>query len=247
MKKLFAVSMLMLSSMTFAAEMKLNNFNWTLTDISSKGLKSETLYKNIERKLINFKSSICSNRALMWNYELEGKYNIDTAKIFLFYTKSSGINEQSLRGWWYHVAPVVNEKGVATVIDGGFPSFIPGPMTTEAWMQKFSKVDKCKEIQPHETELIEKMFNGSLYDEVTPYGYNRCYYMITPSPFWTPMTIATEILGRDENGRAPRISRDRINQGELEYACIEATTNRVGRFLGGAGAKEKCEEFMSRY
>lgn len=247
MKKLFALSMLMLSSMTFATDLKLNNFNYHLTDISKKGLKSETLYKSLERKLINLKSSICANRALMWNHQLEGQYGIDTGKIFLFYTKSSGINEQSFRGWWYHVAPVVNEKGVVTVVDGGFPSFIPGPMTAEQWLQKFSKVAKCKEIQPHETELIEKMYNQSLYSEVTPYGYNRCYYMITPSAFWTPLTIATEILGVDENGRPARISRERINRGELEYACIEAITNKLGRFFGGVAAKEKCEEFINKY
>lgn len=236
-----------LSTMAFAQDVKLKNFDWTLTDIKSKGLNSKTLFDRMDRKFINLKSSICSNRAIMWNYELEGRYNIDTGKIFLFYTKESGINEQSLRGWWYHVAPVVNENGVVTVLDAGFPGFIKSPITTTEWLQKFSKHSKCKEIQPHETGLIERMFVGSLYPDLTEYGYNKCYYMITPSPYWTPATIATEILGRDENGRPARIDRTKINHGELEYACLEATTNKLGRFFGGVAAKEKCEEFINKY
>lgn len=247
MKKLLALGLLVVSSFAYSQDVKLKNFDWKVTDIKSRGLNSNNLFAKLDRKFINLKSSICSNRAIMWNHELEGKYSIDTGKIFLFYTKSSGVNEQSLRGWWYHVAPVVSDAGVLTVLDAGFPGFIKEPMTTTAWMQKFSRKEKCKEIQPHETELLKEMFTGTLYPEVTSYGVNQCYYMITPSPYWTPATIATEILGHDENGRPARISRDKINDGELEFACMEATTNKVGRFLGAAAAKEKCQEFVKRY
>lgn len=247
MKKLFVISLLIVSSFAYAQDVKLNNFDWKVTDIKSRGLNSNKLFKELDRKFINLKSSICSNRAHMWSYELEGKYNIDTGKVFLFYTKESGVNEQSIRGWWYHVAPVVSDKGVLTVLDGGFPGFIKEPMSIYGWMQKFSRHERCKEIQPHETELIKEMFNGSLYPDVTPYGVHKCYYMVTPSPYWTPATIATEILGHDENGRPARIDRTEINTWELEYACMEATTNKLGRIFGAAAAKEKCEEFIKRY
>lgn len=247
MKKLFAFGLLALSTFAYSQDVKLKNFDWTVTDIKSRGLTSQKLYENLDRKFINLKSSICSNRALMWNNDLEGQYNIDTAKIFLFHTKASGVNETSFRGWWYHVAPVVSDGGVLTVIDGGFPGFIKEPMTTTSWMQRFSRKTTCKEIQPHETELIERMFVGSFYPEETSYGINQCYYMIAPSPYWTPATIATEILGYDENGKPARLSREKINKWELEYACMEATTNKAGRFFGAALAKEKCEEYVSRY
>ncbi|HLW56697.1 MAG TPA: protein-glutamine glutaminase family protein [Bacteriovoracaceae bacterium] len=247
MKKLFTFSLLAFTTLAYSQDVKLKNFDWTVTDIKSRGLNSKSLFDKLDRKFINLKSSICSNRAHMWAYDLEGKHNIDTAKIFLFYTKESGVNETSLRGWWYHVAPVVSDKGVLTVLDGGFPGFIKSPLTTNEWMEKFSRHPRCKEIQPHETELIERMFVGALYPDVTPYGVHKCYYMITPSPYWTPATIATEILGRDENGRPARIDRTEINLGELEFACMEATTTKLGRIFGGISAKEKCEEFISKY
>src|SRR5690606_28509557 len=105
------------SSFAYAQDVKLKNFDWKVTDIKSRGLTSMNIFERMDRKFINLKSSICSNRALMWNHEIEGKYNIDTAKVFLFYTKESGVNEQSIRGWWYHVAPVVSDRGVLTVLD----------------------------------------------------------------------------------------------------------------------------------
>jgi hypothetical protein len=74
-----------------------------MTNIASQGLDKETPFSRMDRKFIKPKSSICSNRALMWANDFKQKWNLDTAKVFLFYTKKKG--DVSRKTWWYHVAP----------------------------------------------------------------------------------------------------------------------------------------------
>src|SRR5690606_16235840 len=104
-----------------------------LTDISSKRLNRNDLFEGMDRDFVRLGQTICSNRAHMWAYDFKKKLGLDTGKIFIFYTKQK--SSRSLRTWWYHVAPVVNEKGKIWVMDAGFPSFIDSPMQVFDWLE----------------------------------------------------------------------------------------------------------------
>ena len=232
--------LLMASFASFAQEVQLKDYQWSVSDISSRGISRQNFFDKIDRKFVKIGSSICSNRALMWAWDFKRKHDIDSAKIFLFYTKTTG--EVGSKTWWYHVAPMVNEKGNLWVMDPGFPAKIKGPITKEEWLKAFAGSTRCKEIKVGENELIERMFRETAFPETTVYGTYDCYYRITPGTFWTPSTVAEQLLGRDERGRPVRTERQDFIVNELYQACVEATTSKITRALGG-GVKE-CKELL---
>lgn len=237
--KLFFI-LFLLSSTTFADDLGLKDFNWHMTDVARKGLRKETLFSRMDRDFIKLGSSICSNRALMWAHDFKKNYNLNTAKIFLFYTKKKK-GQISLKTWWYHVAPVINERGSFWVMDAGFPGFIDQPVSKEEWLHKFAASKNCKEIRSNENELVELIFRGQTFPHRTAYGYYDCYYKIVPHTIWTPDTLAMNILGKDSEGVPVRVERPWIDQEELYKSCLEATTSKIGYALGSN--KKECKEY----
>lgn len=229
----------LLSFNAFAADIKLRDFNWTLTDVSRRGLTKEALFSSMDRSFVKLGSSICSNRALMWANNFKQSRNLDTGKIFLYYTKKKG--DISLKTWWYHVAPVINENSTQWVMDAGFPGFIDRPLSKEDWLLKFSASRNCKEMKASENELIELIFRGQTFPHQTSYGYHDCYYMVVPHTIWTPQVMAMNILGQNSNGTPVRVDRHEIVKEELYQACLEATTSKIGFALGTN--KKECKAY----
>lgn len=222
-----------------AADLKLKDYDWSLSDVAQRGLTKEKLFSGMDRDFIRTKDSICSNRAMMWVHNFKEKHDIDTGKIFLFYTKKKG--DISLKTWWYHVAPVINENGNVWVMDAGFPGWITRPISGTEWLSKFANSTNCKEINATETDLLELIFNGQTFPHQTRYGYHDCYYKIVPHTIWTPEILAMNLLGRDSDGRPTRIDRDVVDREELYQACLEATTSKIGFALGTN--KKECKEY----
>lgn len=240
--KLFAV-FLLVSFSALAADLKLKDYDWKLTDIATKGYSKEKLYTSMDRKFIRLGGSICSNRALMWANDFKRDHNLDTGKIFLFYTKKKG--SASRKTWWYHVAPVVNEKGQIWVLDAGFPGWFNQPLAPVDWLNQFAASTNCKEINASERDLVERIFLAQTFPHETAYGYHDCYYKIVPHTIWTPDVLAKNLLGVDSNGRPVREERPEIERAELMQACVEATSSSVGYVFGSS--KEKCKEYVNRY
>lgn len=224
-----------------ASAQVLPDYGHTLTDVLTRRQTKDTLFSGLNRTLVKTGSSICSNRALIWTYDMKKSHDINAAKIFLFYTGKNG--EVGSKKWWYHVAPVINEGGQIWVIDGGFSGFIKRPMLITEWLMKFVDTPRCKMIQAQDNDLFERMFKGRMYPEYTPqHGQNDCYAVITPGQFWTPATVAMNALQQDADGTPIRFSRDQYNMGELLQACKEAAAGRFGSFLGGK--TKKCREYL---
>lgn len=222
----------------------LPDFNFSLTDVASRGQTPDSLFQLMNRKIVKAGSSICSNRALIWTYDMKRFHNIDAGKVFLFYTGKNG--EVGSKKWWYHVAPVVNQNGQAWVIDGGFPGFIRKPLTISEWLMKFVNTANCKMINSKERDLFELMHKGRMYPEYTPqYGSVDCYTYIAPGPFWTPATVAKGVLQEDADGTPIRFTRDEYNVPELMEACRETAAGRLGSIFGGQG--KKCKEYLGVY
>lgn len=242
MKLIVTLIVLSLSTLSFAQEISLSEYNWKMTDISKKGFTKESLFSKMDRKVIKLNSSICSNRALLWAHDFKRFYDIDSAKIFLFFTKVTG--EMGRKTWWYHVAPMVNERGHLWVLDAGFPSKIPGPKKSADWLNSFAGSTNCKEIKSGENDLIERMFYMSTFPERTSYGKYNCYYRIVPGPFWTPASVAKNLLGVNERGEPVRFERDEFDKEELYQSCLEATASKIGRALGTS--VERCKKLVGR-
>lgn len=231
MKTILFSIIALLSLNLHAQEIKMDHFPWTLNDVSEKGLTKEELFKQMDRDTI-VSSSICANRALMWLYEFKEKHDIDGSKIFVFYTdKKTGF---SLRTWWYHVAPIINEKGNEFVMDAGFPGSIKGPVTVDQWLKNFVGSNNCHEISPNDSDLIQMMYEGHQYPQETYRGKFDCYYVKAPAGLWFPGSVANAL-----NGKA---SHNEIDKDEVYSACREASTSPIGGLL--RLGKKKCKKFI---
>ncbi len=212
-----------------------------ISDLSRLGVTKEQVFRQLDRSFVKINSSICSNRAHMWAWDMLRDYGAETAKIFLFYTDQAGTVGNA--NWWHHVANVVNERGRLYVVDGGFPGMINGPLAPAEWMEKFAGSRRCRQIRAGEEDLIELMFRGRAFPRQTRYGNADCYYRLTPAGYWTPNTVAENLLGRDASGRPVRLVRDEIDRDELIAACTEATTTRAGRLF--TNERERCESYVN--
>lgn len=241
MKRLVFISLICFSFAASARDVRLNDYQWNITDIATRGLKRDVLYKKMDRDFVKVKKSICSNRAHMWANDFKTKHRLDTAKIFIFYTKLEK-PPVFAKSWWYHVAPVVNENGALWVMDPAFGGKEYRPLTKEEWFKEVSIYKTCREIQGNETELIELMFTGRQFPKDTSYGNHDCHYKIVPHTIWTPRVLAQNLLGKDEEGKPVRVERPEILKSELFEACLEATTSKIGWAFGNT--KKKCEEYV---
>ena len=228
-----------LKTTTLFAQGYLSDYRWTLTDVLKKGQTKENLLASMDREFVKIKGSICSNRAHMWVNDFKRKYDLDTAKIFVFYTTEED-HEGRLKVWWYHVAPIVNENNQQFILDPAFSA--SKALTKDEWFQKISRYKTCREMKSDETELIELIFTQRTFPKQTPYGTHDCYYRIVPHPYWIPKHIAENLLGVDSAGKAVRVERTEIDKDELMQSCLESTSSKVGYALGSS--KKKCKEYI---
>lgn len=223
----------------WAGPITLPGEDYSLNDVAELGLSKEELFKKMDRDFIKLGGSICANRAHMWSYDFKRTHDIDSAKMFLFYTKKTG--EGTVKTWWYHVTPVINEKSELFTMDAGF-SGIKKPLKPKEWLHYFTGSQNCREIQDTDTGLIKRMFQGSVYPETTEYGTYDCYYRIVPAGYWFPSSVAMHLLGQDSAGVPSRFERPEINKNEVYSACLEAVTGSLGRLVGSG--RKKCRQFV---
>ncbi|HXH76838.1 MAG TPA: protein-glutamine glutaminase family protein [Bacteriovoracaceae bacterium] len=242
MKILFSMALAFLAFGANAQDMKLKDYDWTLTDIARKGYNKDDLFENMDTKFVRPKSSICSNRAHMWAQDFKARNGLDTGKIFLFYTKKK--SSVGSKTWWYHVAPIVNENQKLWVMDPGFPGFVDEALSITDWAKTFTDSTNCKEIRATDTDLIERMFITQVFPQYTSHGYHECYYMVAPHTIWTPESLAMSLSGKNDKGEPVHFSRPRIDKDEYYQACVEATTSKIGFAFGGK--KDKCKSLANR-
>lgn len=242
MRLILSMALAFMAITANAKDMKLSQFDWTMTDIASKGLNKDDLFESMDTNFIKAKKSICSNRALMWAQDFKQKNGLDTGKIFLFYTKKK--SKIGSKTWWYHVTPIVNENNKVWVMDPGFPGFIDGPLSISDWADTFVDSKNCKEIKRTDADLIERMFSMQVFPQRTGHGFYDCYYMLTPHTIWTPESLGMSLTGADGDGVPVNFSRPTIDADEYYQACVEATTSKFGFAMGGN--KDKCKALASR-
>jgi hypothetical protein len=240
MKNLFLTSVLILISLsTKAQDISFNSFEGAMEDISLKGITKEEIFEKMDRSKVKLGNSICSNRAMMWLADFKLDHDIEGGKIFLFYTNKTGNTGRTT--WWYHVSPMISEKGAEWVMDAGF-SAIKTPLKPKVWIHQFIGSSQCHEITANDTDLIDMMFRGHTF----PTNYRGkdvdCYFIKAPAGYWTPSSVAMNLLGVDGQGRPVNFERKEMNMSEVYTACKEAVTGPIGGMLGRG--KKKCEKYL---
>lgn len=178
---------------------QLPTFNYKLSSIERskmvRAFRELNLGDNSTRK-----SSICSNRAHFWAYDLYRRWNIQSGKIFVFYTNR--LLSKKDEEWWYHVAPYVVSDGKEFVLDAGFRGDFKRIPTLKEWIQYFAydikplsnesseyasgDYSRCKEIDPNtDRDLLSLME----LTEMLPNSKGRCYYYKAPMYYLTPYSL----------------------------------------------------------
>jgi hypothetical protein len=237
--KLLVSLALFVCAQASAQDLYLDDYHYTVTDVARRGYSKEDMFQNLQRKLLKIGDSICSNRALIWGHDMKRRYGADTAKIFLFYSEKTG--EVGDKTWWYHVAPMVGDRGKLWVVDAGFPRFVKRPLTKEEWLKKFAGSTNCKPLEREDEDLVRNMFKMVRFPSTTPSGTYDCYYRIAPAAYWTPATVAMNMLGENARGEPVNFSREAIVPGEVLSSCIEAI--RPGGWFSGSKRK-RCRTYL---
>jgi hypothetical protein len=219
------------SAAAFAYPVNIPDYNYSLTDVLDRGVTKEQMFSQMDRSFMKLGNSVCANRALVWLNDFNRFYGVHGAKIFLFYTDRTG--GEGSKEWWYHVAPVIAERGQLYVLDAGF-TFIDQPLYPQVWMNLFAKNSECKEIQADETDLVQLMNEGRQFPSNTRYGNYNCYYKIVPEGLWFPQNVAQSLEGGYVSNT--------IQPQDVFDACVEASTTNLGRFFGSG--KDKCKKYL---
>jgi hypothetical protein len=129
--------------------------------------EATNVFKNFRRKETPW--SQCYNRAHVWAYETKNRFNINTMKVFMFYT-TKYIREYNFP-WWFHVAPLtlVSEDGGISekVLD---PYFAKNPLTLKDWTKLFIQnrptcpvISQYSDFQKNERDEYCYLYKSSMY------------------------------------------------------------------------------------
>jgi hypothetical protein len=239
MRPWLATLLFVLSLPLAAQDFPLPDYHTALNDVESVGRRPHLLFRILDRETVNLYESICSNRAHLWTHQLK-KRNVIAGKIFVFYTDRTGMARDE--DWWYHVAPVVNSRGQLYVLDAGFPGIIDSALRPERWFRKIVNHRNCRELTTADADLIPHMFTMSRMPKQSLAGVSDCYYRITPAAYWTPRTVALNMLGRDETGTPVDFERTDFVPDELMSACLESVSR--GLEPGPESRRRVCQRFL---
>lgn len=243
MKLLICLFMVLTVSFAYASG-EIADFDYHLTDLSSKGLRKEDLFAKMERSMLDLERSICANRAHLWAYDFFREHNINTGKIFIFFG-SSIWTDKDKHGYMYHVAPYILENGKEFVMEAGYPSEVKRPLTVNEWIENetYDRVSArdCLEINSNDTDLTEYFYERINLPEKRSGGKTgaRCYIRKVPGHYWFPTSIALHDLRKDEEGNSIDFDPKTFDKNDVLEACIEAASTKLGRLFGGGKAKCK--------
>jgi hypothetical protein len=223
----------------------IDDFNYQLTDINDKNLKKEVLFKQLLRDNVDLKDAICANKAHVWGFQIERKYDIRTGKIFVFFGRSAWKKEK--KGWMYHVAPYVVENNKEWVLEASYPNEITRPLKVTEWLENETdgriKASQCIEISAADSDLTEYFYERYNLPEKRKLRRGAvCYFRKVPGYYWFPASIAYHDLKKDEKGQTVSYNPNKFDKDDVLKACIEILDSKIGRLFGGN--KKECKKLL---
>lgn len=215
----------------FSADIPIEGYNYSVTDIKSKGLNAQRLFNSLRASGMDLEHSICSNRSYVWSYDLHRKFGINTGTIFIFFGARVWAGEK--HEYWYHAGTYVVEDGKELVLEKSYPEEVSKPLTVVEWMDNEMEgrvnAAKCVELKRFGDEDITKLF---YYHNFLP---NRrkaglpaydCYYRKVPGYIPYPEMVAELDLGVDENGEKIDYNMKGYDRAILQSACVDSYSGR---------------------
>lgn len=113
--------------------------------------------------------SQCYNRAHVWSYESKTKHQVNTMKVFIFYTRKY-IREYDF-DWWFHVSPFTYIAGTETpeerVLDYRFTK---APATMKKWTDLFMRnkvectsINRYSDYENNQEKAYCYLYRASMY------------------------------------------------------------------------------------
>jgi hypothetical protein len=141
--------------------------------------------------------SQCYNRAHIWAWEEFNKTQLNSSKLFLFFTNRYIRNYHYK--WWFHVSPMVATKEGDRVLDRRFTT---SPRTKASWVSNFVTSGRgCPIVNKY-------------YDYRNNQEKEDCYLIPVSMYFWQPRDIEY----RDRTG----FEKTSYKKSEVDYAYWEA-------------------------
>lgn len=125
---------------------KINEVEEYLPTVLNSETEAYRIFSNLRRARSR---SQCYNRAHIWTYESKKKFNLDSMKVFMFYTRRY-IREYDF-DWWFHVAPFTYVgpalESSERVLDF---TFTRSPVPMKTWTDIFMRNDAyCPTIKKY--------------------------------------------------------------------------------------------------
>jgi len=231
----------------FAADIGIDGYNYSVTDIAKKGLTAQQLFDHTSFGWMDLEHAVCANRAQVWSYDLHRKYGINPGTIFIFFGAKVWYKQK--HSYWYHAGTYVVENGKEMVIERSY-SDVEKPLSIVDWMdnEMEGRVDasKCIEIKKDtDLDLTEDFYyHGFLpnYRENGKPAYD-CYYRKVPGYIPYPETTAELETGKDVDGNPIDYTLNTYNRDMVYTACLDAFAgNNI--FKKGAPARAFCDHYL---
>lgn len=201
------------------------------TQLASVFKKMDYDFKMIRPWKLQFGSE-CTKRAETWAYDLSKTQNINSQKVFVFYTQAyhnyyrKAFNKKFI--WWFHVSPFVLVKTDAgkveeRVID---KTFSDQPQTMKEWTDIFIKSkEACIENVPY------KNFEGDITGTGASYNANaHCYIVRAPMYDMFPGDIDAREQGQQ--------SKLEWNMDQVVFASKALTNGARKDYVKRTGLKD---------
>ncbi len=223
----------------------LKDFNYQVSSVKSIGQAQllENFLTTDTRK-----TSICSNRAHYWAYELAKFKNIQSGKVFIHFTALGQASEN--KEWAYHVAPYVMVNGKEMVLDPAYAVFGKRPVKMEDWTNHFGKSKKCVVLDPSNNPAHLKLeMNNVGADWITPLdsktGAARqypshegiCYIRKVPMYYQWPSEVYGADLYRAGDANYAKFDYNDFDLDGVLQACKQAVK-------WGVQAGQSCNDYL---
>ena len=153
--------------------------NYTPSNVESLEV-AEQMFNYLKKRTKWFTE--CFNRAHIWSKQMYDRNNVDSMKVFIFYTKKY---RREIKGkWWFHVAPMIDINGEYYVMD---KEFTQEPARFKNWEHIFTKKMEAKGINGYRCSVIRNI--KEYYDT---YNQNNeyCNILITSMHYWMPLDMS---------------------------------------------------------
>lgn len=207
--------------------------NYRLTDVGEAKLNE--LYESLTPSLTENAAGYCFGRAHIWSYQLQKQANVQSGKIFLFYSWYADPKlpyaYRDNEGWWFHVVPYVIADGKEYVMEK-FQD-INRPMLLADWLQKRAHGNQCLTLSSSREWDRENIFK-TIVDPNYAFSFDNrlgpCFVRKTPMYYESTVSVGEQGLGRADYNV--------LSMGDVSSACEATIPGRPKQ------KEKKCARFL---